>query len=596
MLLFLGRDLNDDQVLEILGDGNLSEIEDFDEEDDNFQPNVMGDLDFDDLFSGIEPEEEPELDPEPNPRPVTHATSAAERQRTTRPPPRKRVWKQVPFQDSPHDYPSLPVSTVRTPIEYFSDYFDRGFFEEISRCTNLYHLRKTGRELKTTAVDIAKVFSIHIIIGCIHYPRIPMYWRAGLKLEVISKQMARDQFLTIRNALHVVDSDEAPQNERSNPLWKVQPMINRIKRTCNKLERVPGFYSIDEQMVPFTGRCSLRQVVRNKPRPVGLKNFVLTTSEGLMLDFDIYQGAKTMFGDSPLGLGPSVVLHLSKSVPPGSCIYHDRYFTTVALIEEMHKRKLHSTGTIMINRIPDRAAIKFKTDAKMTRGESQQYVCKPTVIVKWKDNKSVLMASNCTGSSSTSVVKRWDKRTKRYVEVSAPKVIERYNQHMGGVDVLDQQMEYYRTFIKTNKWTLKILIHFLDLAIVNSWRLYRNDCVANNLSRKDILPLLDFRLNIADGLSSTPSKERRMSSDTENDPSLVNDLPIRRHYRPANKPSDAKRYDGYDHFPVFDEIKAPRMCRHESCSSRTKIRCEKCDTYLCISRGKDCFKSYHQKI
>lgn len=597
--MFLGRDLNDDQVLQILGDGNLSEIEDFDEDDDNFQPNVLEDLNFDDMISGIETEEEPELDPEPNTRPDTLAPSTPfqveRRQRTTRLAPRKRVWKQVPFQDSSHDYPSLPVSTVRTPMEYFSDYFDKDFIEEISRCTNLYHLRKTGRELKTTAVDIAKVLSIHIIIGCIPYPHIPMYWRAGLRLEVISKQMARDQFLTIRNALNVVDSDEAPPSERTNPLWKVQPMINKVKATCNKLERVPGFYSIDEQMVPFTGRCSLRQVVRNKPRPVGLKNFVLTTSEGLMLDFDIYQGAKTMFGDSPLGLGPSVVLHLSKSVPPGSCIYNDRYFTTVALIEEMHKRNLHCTGTIMINRIPDRAAIKFKTDARMTRGESQAYVCKPTVIVKWKDNKSVLMASNCTGSSTTSVVKRWDKSRKTYVDVSAPKVIERYNQNMGGVDVLDQQMEYYRTFIKTRKWTLKVLIHFLDLASVNSWRLYRNDCQANNLSRKDILPLLDFRLNIADGLSCIPPKERRMSSDIENDAADENDFPIRRHYRPANKPSEAKRYDGYDHFPMFDEIKAPRMCRHETCSSRTKIRCEKCDTYLCISRGKDCFKSYHQK-
>ncbi|CAH0731057.1 unnamed protein product, partial [Brenthis ino] len=191
-------------------------------------------------------------------------------------------------------------------------------------------------------------------------------------------------------------------------------MIDQLKQACNKLERVPGFYSIDEQMVPFTGRFILRQVVRNKPRLVGLKNFVLTTSEGLMLDFDIYRGAKTMFGDTSLGLGASVVLHLVKSVPPGRCVYHDRYFTSVPLIEEMTKRNLHSTGTIMFNRIPDRAVIKFKPDARMARGESQQYVCEPTVVVKWKDNKSIIMASNCTGSSSSLIVKRWEKRTKMY--------------------------------------------------------------------------------------------------------------------------------------------------------------------------------------
>ncbi|GBP62378.1 hypothetical protein EVAR_47263_1 [Eumeta japonica] len=63
-----------------------------------------------------------------------------------------------------------------------------------------------------------------------------------------------------------------------------------------------------------------------------------------MLDFAIYEGAKTMFGESNLGLGPSVILSLAKSIPPGSCVYHDRYFTTVPLIEEMEKLNLHSTG------------------------------------------------------------------------------------------------------------------------------------------------------------------------------------------------------------------------------------------------------------
>ncbi|CAK1578319.1 unnamed protein product [Parnassius mnemosyne] len=519
------------------------------------------------------------------------------RPRSLRPPSRKRVWKQVPFDDCSHDYAPLPVTPVRTPMEYFSDYFNREFFDEIARCTNMYHHRKTGLELKLTTVEVARVFSIHIIIGCIPYPRVPMYWRGGIKLDIITQQMARDRFLTVRNALHIVDADEAPPSNSNNPLWKVQPMIDRLKLACNKLETVPGFYSIDEQMVPFTGRCVLRQVVRNKPRPVGLKNFVLTSSEGLMLDFDIYRGAKTMFADTSLGLGASVVLHLVKSVPPGSCVYHDRYFTTVPLIEEMTKRNLHSTGTIMFNRIPDRTAIKFKPDARMARGESQQYVCGPTVVVKWKDNKSVLMASNCTGSSSSSIVKRWEKHLKMYVDVPVPKVVEHYNQHMGGVDVLDQQMEYYRTFIKTKKWTLKVLIHFLDLAIVNSWRLYRNDCMANKLSRREILPLLDFRMNIADGLSSLPARNRPSTSNIENEPPLdENESPLpKRQYRPANKPSESKWYDGYEHFPVFDEIKAPRMCRYENCTSRTKVRCTKCDTYLCIARGKECFKSYHTR-
>ncbi|KAH9630899.1 hypothetical protein HF086_014640 [Spodoptera exigua] len=279
---------------------------------------------------------------------VTASRSRGQRSAST-PNIRKRIWKQVPFVDKLHNYHPLPTKPVRRPIEYFRDQIDNEFIERISHCTNLYYLRTTGRELKSSSSEIAKLIAIQILMGCLPYPRLPMYWRA----------------------------DSPPPTEIGNPLWKVQPMINQIKRACNKLERVPGFYSIDEQMIPFTGRCQLRQVVKNKPRPVGFKNFVLTTSEGLMLDFDIYRGARTTFGDTNLGLGPSVILHLSKSIPPGSCVYHDRYFTTVPLIEEMNKLNLHSTGTIMLNRIPDRATIKFKTDVQIVEKANNLFVLLP---------------------------------------------------------------------------------------------------------------------------------------------------------------------------------------------------------------------------
>ncbi|GBP89921.1 PiggyBac transposable element-derived protein 2 [Eumeta japonica] len=161
---------------------------------------------------------------------------------------------------------------------------------------------------------------------------------------------------------------------------------------------------------------------------------------------------------------------------------------------------------------------------------------------------------------------------------------------MGGVDVLDQQMEYYRTFIKTKKWTLKVLIHFLDLALVNSWRLYNNDCVANDFPRNKKVPLLDFRMDIADTLSCTPDHPRRVEGDDDSVPVPRREYKI---YRPANAPSAAKRYDGYEHYPISDDIKAPRTCRMVNCESRSKIKCEKCDVYLCLSHDKDCFKSYH---
>lgn len=102
-------------------------------------------------------------------------------------------------------------------------------------------------------------------MGVIPFPRLPMYWRTSTKLSLIADQMSRDRFLQLRNALHVVDSDTPSVPGNSNLLWKVQPIIDKVRTTCYKLERVPGYYSIDEQMIPFTGRCALTRYVLALP-------------------------------------------------------------------------------------------------------------------------------------------------------------------------------------------------------------------------------------------------------------------------------------------------------------------------------------------
>lgn len=54
---------------------------------------------------------------------------------------------------------------------------------------------------------------------------------------------------------------------------------------------------------------------------------------------------------------------------------------------------------------------------------------------------------------------------------------------MGGVDLCNQQMEAYRTWIKSKKWTIKVAVHFIDLAIVNAWMEYKEDAIKMNIPR-----------------------------------------------------------------------------------------------------------------
>lgn len=375
----------------------------------------------------------------------------------------------------------------------------------------------------------------------------------------------------------------------------MQPVIDTVRNQCMKIERTKGNYSVDEQMIPFSGKCIMKQYVRNKPRPVGLKNFVITDSDGLMFDFIIYQGEKTNLPDRNLGLGPAVILKLSETIPKKSSLYFDRYFTSIPLLVQLRANGLNGTGTIMSNRFPK--SKEMKTDRAMKRGDNCQINAymdegkKPVLgVTKWMDNKSVIMVSTEHGIAPQTEVVRWVKKDKRFQEFPCPSVVSQYNQNMGGVDNLDQMIEYYRCFFKTRKWPVKVIIHFFDLAIVNAHKEYRRAAKISQVPASQVKDLLHFRIAIAQDLRiSTPLPPVPMESDSENEETA---RAVHRN-RPLPMPSALKRYDRFDHWPIVADITAPLRCRMEGCVSRSKVMCTKCKVYLCLTKNKNCFLQFH---
>lgn len=87
-------------------------------------------------------------------------------------------------------------------------------------------------------------------------------------------------------------------------------------------------------------------------------------------------------------------------------------------------------------------------DLTLDRGQCNEHLSEneKTVLVEWQDTKKVLMASTCFGGTPTVNVKRWSQKDNQFIDVPCPPVVRNYNQCMGGVDVFNQLMEYYRTF------------------------------------------------------------------------------------------------------------------------------------------------------
>ena len=94
------------------------------------------------------------------------------------------------------------------------------------------------------------------------------------------------------------------------------------------------FLRIDDQVIPFAGKCDLKQHIPNKSNAHELKNFVVARSSRLVNDFTIYQGKTTFPPDlQNNGLRTVAVFHLSKEVKEGSYLCFDRYFTSIRQLE-----------------------------------------------------------------------------------------------------------------------------------------------------------------------------------------------------------------------------------------------------------------------
>ena len=68
---------------------------------------------------------------------------------------------------------------------------------------------------------------------------------------------------------------------------------------------------------------------------------------------------------------------------------------------------------------------------------------------------------------------------------------------MGGVDLADQLVLFYRLPIQSKKYYMRLMFNMIDIVALNSWLLYRCNASNLNLLKKDILSLAFFKLLIA---------------------------------------------------------------------------------------------------
>ena len=485
---------------------------------------------------------------------------------------------------------SEPPEEIPTPYEYFKQFIDDTCLENIAIQTNMYALQSSGKELNVTKAEIEQFIGILLFTGIYKCPSFRMYWENVSRFPLIADVMSRNRFESLLQYVHFNDNCKMKKKDHPeyDPLFKVRPLLESLKANMRQVEP-EECHAIDEQMIPFKGRSSLKQYNKSKPNKWGFKVFTRAGVSGLIYDFEIYTG-KHMKLSGDFGVSGNSVLRMVDCLPDdkGFKVYFDNWFSSVPLLEELKKKKLWSVATIRSNRMSGCNLLDDKVLKEKGRGsvDFKSDALSGVTIVKWYDNKAVHMVSSYSGVEPMGTCRRWSKADSRYIDVDRPDVVAKYNKHMGGVDLADMLAELYRINVRSRKWYSRIVHYCFDTAVINAWLLYRRHMEQHGKNK--YLPLKDFRCMIAHALT----KAGKCEGKKRGRPSLdaVPLAPKRK--KPDVRPIDDIRFDNVAHWPAHSE----KRQRCKLCSTGfTRTVCTKCNVGLCFTKTNNCFIRFHNK-
>jgi hypothetical protein len=430
---------------------------------------------------------------------------------------------------------------------------------------------------QVTVPELQAYMGFMILMGIIHMPSIYDYWKKDdiYHYSPVASRISRDRFFELHRYLHFADNDvlAPPGDPRYNKLGKIQPVLDRLREVFRSVYCPSQNVIVDEAMIPFKGRSTLKQYMPMKPVKRGIKVWAMSDAvNGYMSEFEVYTGRKANAVEK--NLGANVVKTLTKPyINTYRHIYIDNFFTSIGLLIDLLKCGLYACGTVRTNRkgFPGQ----LKTLAKKglgERGRSQTFQHECLSATVWQDNKPVpVVATNSDPTISTEVLRK-NKDGSR-VAVTCPQSMKLYNQFMGGVDHNDQLRGYYNVRLKCRKFYKYIFWFLFDVAVTNSYILF-NHFNADPQTR--VPDLKTYRVELAKSLIADYCSRKRRGR-----PSLS--APIKRFCQ--------------SHFPVRGAEKG-RRCYY--CYNYNHVRhetvwyCRDCDHFLCHNgRENDCFLLYH---
>ena len=482
----------------------------------------------------------------------------------------KAAFSKVLSPDSPAKLADqFPMLTTSSPYFIWSLIFDSNMIDDIVNQTMLYaSTDKNDQQFVVTREEICQFIGILILSGYHSLPRESDYWSSqqDLGVPVVSEAMSSKRYQTIKRYIHLADNRNLKPGDKTA---KIAPIVTALNDNLVQFGFFHRDLSIDESMTPYFGRHSMKMFIKAKPIRFGFKWWCLCGTDGYPYHLKLYAGREEASYQEPLGT--RVVNNMVDVVQKHSNVkmhhlFFDNFFTSHALMVSLADRDFAATGTIRENRTGG-ANKEFQSSKeikkKCNRGDFE-HRCDGTVyVVKWYDNSIVCAASNKFTHEPVQTTSRRVKGQSN-IAVKQPYIIRRYNEGMGGVDLMDRLLASYRPVIRGKKWWWPLFSNIINVSVVAAWRIH---CALHG----NEIDHLSFRRDIALCL-------------------LKGKTPPPRSNQVANPPDDVRLESVLKHERIDTTQGRCRVCM-----KNTRVMCSVCKVRLHTDKGKSCFTDYHSK-
>ncbi|XP_067614902.1 piggyBac transposable element-derived protein 4-like isoform X2 [Eurosta solidaginis] len=445
----------------------------------------------------------------------------------------------------------IEISDTSSPIDVFNKVFNNNIMELLISCTNEYGLKLSNQQrglcLLQGQIKVPKIRQL--------FSKSALYYHPAFSATMSGRRF--EQILRCLTANHV---------RGESHMAKISNFVKLINQSFQAAFWPSEQIVLDESLLLHKGRLVFRQYIKSKRARFGIKFFQLCDSSSYVLNIETYKGKQP---DPTKGSKIDAIVY--RLVTPyfgkGHHLFLDNYYNSINLSHDLLLLKTHTTGTLRSNRKGNPIEVtkkKLKTGQYIWKRQGKVYVS------KWYDKRDVLCIT--TGYSPRMVITK----NRFGVEKSKPLEIVRYNEFMGGVDRTDQMNSYYSSPRKTIRWYKKVIFRMLDLAVHNSFLLYKKRFPA-----KSKMEFLTFREELIYAMidlpkskfhPEKPSRKRRLTVPIQIDHFLEN-IP-----RKGTK----KQY-----------IRC-RQCSKNGVRKETSVRCAGCEVKpgLCVG---NCFTDWHQQ-